>query len=325
MSKFKEHKEGIIITIVFHAILLLILLNMAFFTPLPLPEEKGVLIDFGNNEIGMGETEPMPREVATQSKPEPTQPAPYVPQNEISKPQPTDAEEVITQDLEKTVALEEARKKADQKKKDQLEKDRQNKLVREAEKRMIDSLQRIENARIAEQRRIAEIRRQDSLKKVAELARIDQINSRAKNVFGGSSGQGTDPNSTGQGNSSGTGNQGSPDGVVGGGLNGTGSGTGSGNGSGRGTGVSFSLAGRSQKTLPKPSYPGNEEGIVVVEVSVDKNGRITKAVPGVRGTTSMNTALLEAAKSAALKASFNSSIDAPEIQIGTITYRFTLD
>ncbi|MBP7506868.1 MAG: hypothetical protein KA807_03530 [Prolixibacteraceae bacterium] len=325
MSKFNEHKEGIIITIAFHVILLLIILNMAFFTPLPLPEEKGVLIDFGNTEMGMGENEPMPREVATQSMPEPTQPAPSVPKNEVSKPQPTDAEEVITQDLEKTAALEEARKKADQKKKEQLEKDRQNKLIKEAEKRKIDSLQRIENARIAEQRRIAEIRRQDSLKKVAELARIDQINSRAKNVFGGSSGQGTDPNSTGQGNSNKAGNQGSPDGVAGGGLNGTGSGTGSGDGSGRGTGVSFSLSGRLAKTLPKPSYPGNEEGVVVVEVSVDKNGRVTKAEPGVRGTTSMNTALLAAAKAAALKTSFDSSIDAPEIQVGTITYRFTLD
>jgi hypothetical protein len=298
---------------------------MAFFTPLPLPEEKGVMIDFGTTEEGMGETEPMPKEVAAPSIPESTQPAPAVPRNEVSKPQPTNAEEVITQDLEKTAALEEARKKADQKKKDQLEKDRQNKLLKDAEKRKIDSLQRIENARIAELRRIAEIRRQDSLKRVAEQARIDQINSRAKNVFGGSSGQGTDPNSTGQGNSNKPGNQGSPDGVAGGGLNGTGTGTGSGTGSGSGAGVSFSLSGRVAKTLPKPSYPGNEEGIVVVEVSVDKNGKVTKAVPGVRGTTSMNTALLAAAKTAALKTSFDSSIDAPEIQIGTITYRFVLD
>jgi len=320
---FKEHKEGIIITVVFHIALLLILLNFRFFTPLPLPEEKGVLIDFGTAEEGMGEIEPAPKESAPAIPPS-VATQPLVAQLNVAKPAPG-KEEVMTQDYEKTAAIEEAKKKADDKKKELLDKQLQDNLLKASEKRIKDSLQQIENARIAEARRIAEIRRQDSLRKVAEQARIDQINSRAKNVFGGASGQGTDANSTGQGTGNKSGNQGSADGVLGGGKNGSGSGTGTGVGSGNGAGVSYNLSGRKAKSLPKPSYPGNEEAVVVVEVTVDKAGRVTKAVPGAKGSTSLNTGLLDAAKKAALQTRFDENQDAPELQTGLITYRFVLD
>lgn len=201
--------------------------------------------------------------------------------------------------------------------------------LRETERRSIDSLQRIENARIAEQRRIAEIRRQDSLKKGAELARINQINSRARKVFGESSGYGEDINSNSNYFENIPLNESEIQNSVDGSLRNSVTKTDSENESrtvlGRGNGVAFSLSGRMAKTLPKPSYPGIDEGIVVVEVSIDKYGRVIKAVPGISGTTTKNSALIEAAKSAALKTTFDSCIDAPEIQIGTITYRFVLD
>ncbi len=327
MGKLNEHKEGIIFTIIFHIILLLIILNSAFFTPLPLPEEKGILIDFGNMEEGMGETEPMPQNIlsASQSQPEATQPPPAVSKPVTPDSKKSNAEEMITQDFEKTAALEEARKRNDEKKKEELEKLRKDNLLKETERKRADSLRQIENARIAELKRVAELKRQDSIKKAAEQARIDKINTRAKDVFGGTSGQGTGSNSSGQGSSNNPGNQGSPDGIAGGGQNGTGTGTGDGFGLGRGTGVSFNLSGRSAKTLPKPSFPGNEEGIVVVEVTVDKSGRVTKAVPGVKGSSSLNSRLLEAAKKAATITLFDSNSEAPELQKGTITYRFVLD
>jgi TonB family protein len=77
--------------------------------------------------------------------------------------------------------------------------------------------------------------------------------------------------------------------------------------------------------LPKPNYPGNEEGIVVVQVTVDKNGTVTKAEPGVRGSNTANPELIAAAKKAALSAKFNTDNNAPAFQVGTITYRFVLD
>jgi len=326
--KIKEHKEGIIVTIIFHVALLIILLISYLSVPLPLPEERGVLIDFGYSEDGMGLTEPTPKDVAYEpGKTQESVPSPPVQQKvkpvaqKIPPAKPVAKnEDFVTQDFEKTAALEAAKKKAD-------------------EKKIKDSLQQVENVRNAEAKRIAEIKRQDSLRKVAEQAKIDQINSRAKNVFGGSSGsgagvgvsgqgsgsgvsgQGTDPNSSGHGATYKPGNQGSPDGVAGGGLNGGGSGT----GSGKGTGVSYKLAGRNAKSLPKPAYPGNEEAVVVVEVTVDKAGKVTKAVPGAKGSTSLNTGLMEAAKKAALQTRFDENQEAPELQTGLITYRFVLD
>ena len=98
-------------------------------------------------------------------------------------------------------------------------------------------------------------------------------------------------------------------------------GRGSGN---QGSGPSFSLAGRTASSLPKPKYPGNEEGVVVVKITVDKNGTVTAAEPGVRGTTIMEQQFWTEAKQAALKAKFNTDNNAQSVQQGTITYRFVL-
>jgi TonB family protein len=99
---------------------------------------------------------------------------------------------------------------------------------------------------------------------------------------------------------------------------------GSGGGS-QGSGVSFNLSGRTSSSLPKPKYPGNDEGAVVVKITVDKFGNVTAAEPGGQGTTIMNQKFWEEAKQAALKAKFNPDNNAAAYQQGTITYRFVLD
>ncbi len=94
-----------------------------------------------------------------------------------------------------------------------------------------------------------------------------------------------------------------------------------------GTGVSYSLEGRSVVgALQEPQYPGQESGKVVVQITVNKEGRVISAVPGVRGSTTMDTKLHEAAKKAALTAKFNKVTDpnAPISQKGSITYVFKL-
>lgn len=88
-------------------------------------------------------------------------------------------------------------------------------------------------------------------------------------------------------------------------------------------GVSFCLSRRFPVSLPKPEYNIQREGIVVVEVTVDKNGNVTNAVPGVRGSTTINDYLMTSARNAALRAKFN-VIDSPSFQKGTITYQFIL-
>lgn len=85
------------------------------------------------------------------------------------------------------------------------------------------------------------------------------------------------------------------------------------------------LSGRSVVgSLPKPSYNAQLEGTVVVQVKVDQYGNVTEAVPGVEGTTVTDKGLWNAARNAAMKAHFNTSADAPVVQMGTITYKFKL-
>ena len=86
------------------------------------------------------------------------------------------------------------------------------------------------------------------------------------------------------------------------------------------------VAGRSVNgTLPRPSYPVQASGKVVVEIYVDNYGNVQKAVAGVEGTTVTDKNLWQAARKAALGAHFNMSAEAPALQKGTITYIFNLN
>ncbi len=97
------------------------------------------------------------------------------------------------------------------------------------------------------------------------------------------------------------------------------------NGNPEGT-PSAKLAGRTiMGSLPLPAYNIQKEGRVVVQILVNQDGKVFKAVPGAKGTTVTDQALWQAAKHAALKAQFNVSRDAPESQEGTITYVFKLN
>jgi outer membrane biosynthesis protein TonB len=107
---------------------------------------------------------------------------------------------------------------------------------------------------------------------------------------------------------------------------GTGSGYGAGSGGGSGGGSGYSLGNRKAISKPKPnSNCSDEVGMVVVEVTVDKNGNTISAVPGIRGTTITAKCLKDEAKLAAMKTKWDASKDAPEKQIGKIIYNFNLN
>jgi len=61
-----------------------------------------------------------------------------------------------------------------------------------------------------------------------------------------------------------------------------------------------------------------------VKITVDRNGKVIAAIPGAKGSTTMDSALLSAAKQAALSAKFDKKTSAPTKQTGTITYHFVL-
>lgn len=320
MDYIREHKRGIIGTIIFHAIVLLLLIFLKFFTPLPLPGEEGILVNFGTSENGLGDIEPSP----ANSEPSPAEPveeqeetAPPVVSQPKPQPKPAEAkEQIMTQDYEKTAAIEAAENKKkieDQKRKDLL-----------AEQERIKK-QKAEDERIrkAEAEKIAKAEAEKKARE-EQQRKINEINSRAQGAFA-SKGTGTGGKGTGTGTSQGATFPGGNQGVPTGDPNATNYGQGGLGGGSKGTGTSFSLDGRSASSLPKPKYPGDDEGIVVVKITVDKNGTVTAAEPGARGTTIMEQQFWAEAKQAALKAKFNADSNAPAFQQGTITYKFVLD
>ncbi len=111
---------------------------------------------------------------------------------------------------------------------------------------------------------------------------------------------------------------------------GKGEGLGEGDGYGRGgSGGSvgngnYQLGNRKALNTPKPKYTCSEEGVVVVQISVDKSGTVINANPGVRGTTNSAKCLLEQAKIAAMNTKWQADATAAETQIGKIIYSFKL-
>ncbi len=91
---------------------------------------------------------------------------------------------------------------------------------------------------------------------------------------------------------------------------------------GSGGGISFSLSGRQSKSLPKPVYNSEDQGIVVVKIWVNSDGVVIKAQAGEKGTTVNDSNLWKTAETAALRSRFSERKDAPDQQVGTITYKF---
>ncbi len=142
--------------------------------------------------------------------------------------------------------------------------------------------------------------------------------------------QGKNTNSTSQGTSkSGTGDQGDKNGdpfskYTGKNGNGTGPGEGDGTGPGKGSGngISFDLTGRRLVRKPSIDDKSQETGRVVVSITVDKEGNVTEARPGARGSTTTSSYLFQKAKDAAMKARFSPNPDGADIQKGTMTFVF---
>lgn len=305
MSFTGDQRKGLFATVIFHTGVLLLLLFFGIAASLPSSDNQGgITLDFGNSETGFGLEEPPAGRIQV-NKEDKAEVIPAATRSKAKVPVQR-AEEILTQNFENTASINTAlKKKADKEKKIKLEEDKQ---IREELARQ-KKLEEAERQQLAEAERV---KKEEATKSLA-------IDSRAKNAFGTGKID-NDSKSRSQGITYGGGNQGSLDGTPG--AKQYGSGGGQGNGTGSGT--SFSLSGRSALSLPKPSFPGNEAGTVIVEVTVDKLGKVTKALPGARGSNTMDADLLEAARKAAMSAVFNTDANAPAFQKGTITYHFRL-
>lgn len=295
--------RGLLGTILVHAGLFLLLILVTFSVPAPQDNGEGILVNFGTGETGLGDIEPSPPAGTKESAPPPVQRKVSVPPAAKAERKSHD-ESLLSQNAEEAPAVKKVDPAAEKKRREKIEADKKIKEQLEAE-RQIKLQEEIERKKVeAEQKREADIM------------------NKTKNALANSKNSGT--SSTSEGIAGGTGNQGDPRGSIdskvrgeGGGLGTSGTGTGS-------KGISYQLEGRAFQKLPSPRYDYQEGGRVVVEVSVDRSGKVIQAIPGIKGSTTLNDYLLKAAKDAAMQASFNAKPDAPAIQKGTIIYNFVL-
>ena len=75
-------------------------------------------------------------------------------------------------------------------------------------------------------------------------------------------------------------------------------------------------------TVPKIKDDSQNEGRVIVTITVDRYGKVINAVPGARGSTTTNTYLYQLAKEAAFNTTFNADAEAAVQQMGTMTFIF---
>ncbi len=88
-------------------------------------------------------------------------------------------------------------------------------------------------------------------------------------------------------------------------------------------GKGYGLNGRGTATYTKVIPDCQEEGRVVVEIHVNRSGKVIKATPGKQGTTG-DACLYNAAKEIALSHKWKADSKAPTTQIGWVKIDFTL-
>jgi colicin import membrane protein len=282
-----EKGKGIAGTIVIHLAILVLCLVFGFSVPPPPETEMGIVVNFGTDETGLGFIEPSAPAFQEEASPPPAA------EPEIT----TDEEPILTQDNEEAPEVKKVDPEAERKRQEQLEAERIRREQLEAE-------------RIRKEQEEAERKRLE-----AEQQRQTEIMDRTRKALEGSKNAGT--SSTSEGVAGGEGNQGVPSGDLNSQNRGEGGGTGN-------SGISYDLGGRGFQKLPLPQYDYQEEGKVVVEVSVDRSGKVIQAIPGIKGSSTLDEYLLKVAKEAALQAQFDPKPDAPLVQKGTITYNFVL-
>ena len=289
----KKHRiTGLIGTLVLHVLVLVFLLLVAISKP-KMQEEGGVPVMLGNMEMAQGNADPYTfTDVDVLDEPqlptEATVPEP-VPETPVKS-------DMITQEDEPTIAVP---KKETPKPTPKTEKVKKKPVQEEP----VKPKEKTEAEKKAEAEKLAAEKKAAEQKAAAEAA--------AKRIAG-AFGKGTQTGNKGIG-TTGEGIEGSPTGN-----------SSEGQSSGVGGYGTFDLNGRSLGSggLPRPVYNVQEEGRVVVTITVNPAGQVIHTSINKR-TNTANAALRKAAEDAARKARFN-AVSGVNNQTGTITYYFKL-
>ncbi len=291
----KNRRKGLIFSVIFHTIAIILLALFGVSWQNPPPEPGGILVNLGIPDVGQGdENAPKGDPAPPVEEPTPVREETPPPAKE-SRPAPkkeTKPDHTPKKELKKT---EDPAAAALRKKKEKERKQRQA----------------AERARAEEQRKRKAAEAKKAAERAAKKAEEDRKRKELEDLISGGLGGGK---GKGKGNTGKPGNQGDPGGDPNAGaLSGisTGSGT-----------VGGGLSGRGYKRPAPPKDNSQATGTVVIYVCVDKNGKVTSAEYTQSGSTTANSNLKRIAISNAKKYRFNSgSIDK---QCGTIRYDFKL-
>lgn len=288
----KHKRKSAVITVIILLLLLFGIFNfgMKYLDP---PIEYGVAINFGNSEVGSGK--PVD-EVKTNPKPQKeVEEKQEVVKEEVEEtvketPTKTVKENIITNDSKKDVPVVKKTKKE------------VKKVVKKTEKKKATTKKEVSKPKKT-------TKSKEKPKPKPSKATTDALNSllNGNSPKGSTKGEGDDTKSGVKGKSTGDSKSSKYYGN-----------------SKSGSGGNYNLAGRTAVSKPIQKPDCQEEGTVVVSITVNKLGKVVRAVPGARGTTNSAPCLYKAAKEAALKTKWNSDSDAPNQQKGTIIYRFSL-
>jgi len=88
------------------------------------------------------------------------------------------------------------------------------------------------------------------------------------------------------------------------------------------TRIYYNLPGRTHTYLPLPIYKCQGEGKVVLTIEVSQRGSVEKASVVESESSTSDPCLIDTAVATALVSRFNSDVNAPRTQTGTLTYHF---
>jgi len=308
----KLKRRGLIATIVYHSLLLVLLVFAGLTFPDPPPEEEGILVNFGTDEFGLGDFEPMgddqqagnpEEEIQQVQEPIEEDVEEYVePVEEVREtytpPDPVEVDQ--TQDVEETKVIEKPKPTPEELERKRLEQERIERERREEQ-------ERIEQERIAREAR----EEQERIERERQ-AQAERLSNLGRDAFGN---QGVGETEGSEGITQGDGNQGDP--------NGSPDADNYGTGGGLGDGISFGGLGsrRARGSLPKPNMSGCDVTAkieVTVEIQVDKNGNVLSAM--VANANYQNKCIWDMVVAAAKKSKFSVDQSANTRQTGWIKY-----
>ncbi len=288
-----NRQKGIIFSVVFHTLVLVLCMLYGFTFQNPPPEAAGVLVNLGIPDVGQGEEnapEAAPAETVEEEEPEP-EPVEEEVKPVKEKPEPVKEKPTKTEPKKEVVKTEDPEAAAIKKKK-------------EEDKRKADAEAREKAAADAKVKAEAKAKADAEAKKKAdEAAKKKALEDLVKTGTGGGKGGG-------KGNTGKPGNQGDPDGGDSDILE----------GKTTGSGVVDGFGGRGFTKPAAPKDDSQETGTVAVYVCVDKNGSVTSADYTQKGSSSPSSKLKAIAIANAKKYKF--AAGGPDKQCGTITYTF---